>query len=97
MLTKHDKKGPELFMVTPELLQGLENLAGICRKTREFDFADLLIQAKTGCSKVMSITPEVNSLAGALRRQAIELNHMADYLEQLFPQSKTQEQAEGGK
>jgi hypothetical protein len=85
MLTKHDKKGPELFAVTPELLQGLENFAGILKKQRQLDYAELVLNAKTGCSKVPSITPEVHKICADLKDQAKRLTNFAEALEQLFP------------
>jgi hypothetical protein len=88
---KADKKGPELFIITEHLFQGLENMAGICRKNRDYETAELLTQAKIGLSKVPAITPVVNTIAMGLRTQAAELIKLADSLEQLFPATKSQE------
>lgn len=88
----YDKKGPELFIVTEELLQGLENFAGICRKQRNYDYSELLTSAKVACSKVPTITPEVNSLATDIRNLSKKMADMADRIELLFPMVKKNEE-----
>lgn len=86
MTSKHEKKGPELFLITEEMLNGLETLALQFKKIHDNDNYDFLILVKTGLSKIIAITPELNKLAEKLKSQGNENIKLAEYIEQLFPQ-----------
>ena len=94
MTGKIEKTGLELFIVTDELLQGMENCAAIAKKQGDRHNALLFTNAKIGLSKVPSITPKIHKLTMELRERAKELNNTADHLELLFPQVKSQEKME---
>lgn len=89
-MTKHDKKGPELFFVNSEMLQGIETLADIAKKQRDNDTYDFLTMVKTGLAKIISITPMMNELAAKERAAGQEKIKLAEFIEQLFPEVKNE-------
>ncbi len=85
---KLEKKGPELFFVNKEMLQGIETLAGIAKKQSDNETYEFLTMVKTGLSKIISITPMMNELAEKERSAGNEKLKLADFIEQLFPEIK---------
>jgi hypothetical protein len=85
MLTKADKTGPELFIVTPEMIQGVKNLAGIAKKHGNINTADFLTGVATGLTKVIAITKHVHEMAAMEKVIAKALNDAAGFAEQLYP------------
>lgn len=88
MTHKAEKKGPELFFVDEQMCHGLQVLADIAKKQNDNSTSDFLMLVKTGLSKIISITPEMVKLAAELRRIGAEKIKLAEYIEQLFPESK---------
>lgn len=89
--SKHDKKGPELFVVTPRMVQGFQTKSMICRAHRNFDDAELWTYANLAGSKVLTLTKELQPIIKELHDRAKKDNEIADRFEQLFPESKCQD------
>ena len=87
-MTRHDKKGPELFFISEEMLTGLETLALQFKAHKDRDNHDFLMKVKTGLSKIVSITPMMNELAAKERATGQEKIKLAEFIEQLFPEVK---------
>ena len=85
---KHEKRGPELFLINAAMVTGLETLAGQFKKIHDHHNSDFLMAIKTGLSKTLAVTPEMNKMSVSLREQAKAMIALADWIEQLFPEVK---------
>jgi hypothetical protein len=85
MITKHDKKGPELMVVDTAMLQGVENLCNIAKKNRDNDLYEYLSSVKTALSKYPAIAETINERAKEAREISKKLHEWADLAEQIFP------------
>jgi hypothetical protein len=88
MITKYDKKGPELFLITEEMLTGLETLAAQFKKHHDNYNYNFLTLVKTGLTKIIAITPVLNDIAKQLKESGSADIKLAEYIEQLFPVTK---------
>ena len=88
-MSKHDKKGPELFQINEQMLHGIEVMAAMYKQHHDFHNSDFLMTIKTGLSKTIAVTPEVRRLAVELRAKAKDITALADWLELVFPQYDT--------
>lgn len=85
MTSKHDKKGPELLMVTPEMLLGLDNLSAQFKKAGDNATYDYLTQVKNALVKYPSLARHAQEMAAMQRNAAKALIESADFIEQLMP------------
>jgi hypothetical protein len=90
-MSKHDKKGPELFQINTEMLHGIEVMAAMYKQHHDFHNYDFLMAIKTGLSKTIAVTPEVRRVASELRTKAKEMVALADWLDLVFPQYNNEE------
>ena len=88
MSTKHVKNGLDLFIVTPEMLTGLETLALQFKEINDNKNYDFLMTIKTALSKYAVIAQHVTEMAALERAVACALKKAADFSEQLFPVSR---------
>jgi len=79
------KSGPELQTVTPEMLQGLENLAAMAKQAGDNNMYDFLTLCKTALSKYPVLSAHVKEMAILNRLAAKALTDAADFMEQLVP------------
>jgi len=83
--SKHDKKGPELLMVTTEMLQGLDNLSAQFKAGGDRATYDYLVQVKNALVKYPSLAKQAREMASLQRVAAKALTESADFIEQLMP------------
>ena len=81
----HEKTGPELLTVTPELLQGIETLASIYKHNHDEHNYNFMTLTKTVLSKYPVMVKECHHLASKCRDLAADLLKVADFAEQIFP------------
>jgi hypothetical protein len=94
MSTKHDKKGPELFNISESMLSGVETLAKQFKHAHDNHNYDFLMSIKTGLSKIVAAIPDMNILSVNLKLQAKNMTALAEWIEQLFPEVKSQDKNE---
>lgn len=92
MITKYDKKGPELLAIDNAMFLGIETLALQFKKVHDNKNADFMELIKSILSKYPSVIEKNNELAIEARRLSKELAEFADHTEQLFPLTKSIEQ-----
>jgi hypothetical protein len=86
MTSKREKNGLELFIVSDEMLAGVETLALQFKKAGDNHTYDFLMSIKTALSKYPVAAKHANEMATLERAAAKALTEAADYKEQLFPQ-----------
>lgn len=85
MLSKHDKKGPELLHLDDTMLSGVNTLAEQFKTAGDNKNYEFLTLIKTVLSKYPSVVERNNALAAEARELAKALIEFADHTEQLFP------------
>lgn len=87
-MPKPEKSGLDLLIVTPEMLQGLDTLAGMSKAAGDSHTGDFIIQVKTALVKYPAFAKHAREMAGLQRIAAKALNDSADFIEQLLPEHK---------
>jgi hypothetical protein len=85
MLTKHDKKGPELLIVDESMLIGCDNIANMFKAQHDEHNYDFMQSVKTALVKYPVIAKQNNEMAAMMRTTAKALIDSADFTEQILP------------
>jgi hypothetical protein len=94
MLTKHDKKGPELFLVDEAMLQGCENIANMFKAQHDERNYDFMQSVKTALVKYPTIAKLSSEICTSMRATAKYMIETSEYAEQLLPLLQRMEKQE---